>query len=423
MSSDNDLLEKYLSMNIDKKMFINIKQLIDKGVKPSFNGSILYEYENPYLYELIKLLIDNGYEFEKFTLISIIEKSPLKIIELLITAHYFEKYSLFNDVISNTLISELECIRLLNNYNNIIYTIHDIIYSIEKEYFNLIILIIKKLNENNIKYNDRDSYIDEYLTIDIINKMVYDGHVSTLIIMMEYIRYYYSVLKNLIRSKLSDKDLIIILNNYKKNMFGIDYKNISDVLDYIKRNRSVEIINILSELISMKEKISNSKPKWKSFCPEIKFKEFPEIKHLGLYDLRKILNKVNISMVNDKSILELSKTEICDFLNSYDPKTYKVDLYTKKCHNENGDLIANDWEELGDNLIVQDPFGYCFSYYDIKQLRITCPTWPESVSTMDAIHPYTRVPMDDFITDMNDFNKFVRDVNDLYEKYEILEVV
>jgi hypothetical protein len=408
-----------------------IEKIIKSGHLPKKKYSIQVYLLNKNKLEdkdnLIKLLIEKKYsEFTSSIAFEIIRNTSFNTIDLLLTNQYeFENVynyvkhdeKLLDFIIYNNNINESQCIELLNKHKLNI-SAYTLVKSMTKNYYILTEILLHKLKENKIKFYN----IIDFSDVFNFKKFIDDGHFNLLKNATEYICTT-ELLWHFIISSISDENLIEIIDIYKNKNVDVkyDYNLKTNILQFAKKyNKSDVIINKLSELISLSEKDYKNitgkplkEPLSKSFCSK------KLLYNLGLYDLRKILNRVGISMINDKSILELSKNDICEFLGNFNEETdtHKVKLYTKNCHNDGGDLYFNDWKDLGDDSIVQDTFGYCFSYHDIKGLREnpTTANWPRGSNSR---HPYTRQLMSEAIPDPIKYRQFITDIDELYDNYD-----
>jgi hypothetical protein len=351
-------------------------------------------------------------------------RSPDIIINLFFNKLSYKDSNEINklDFIFNLGLSEKDILKILSDIN----------IQVDNKYRLIIKLIKNKFNEDDciefynkhiVDFNQSQIY---YVFIDheeLVNFFIKYEYINLLrvIVKTKYIYLSQVSINVIIKSKCDEKNLLFFIKTYiSQNSYYLKKHNDYLVLEIIKtlkdHNRSDECINLLSEYVIIPQrkfkKITDkdliiNEHLWKSYCQELPY-------HLGLYDLRQILNNSNIAQINNKPVLEASKTEICEFLNSYSyDKDVNVKLYTytKKCNTDH-DLSDNDWSDIGDHLIVQDSHGYCYSYEDIIGMKKLLKTWPRDEN---SVHPYMNSKYKDLYKNNDvEYNKLLDDLDNLY---------
>lgn len=273
---------------------VNIKNRLDILIKLRNNTSTIGILINAFIiFLLLKTLYDNGVLNNRLLL----EITVYVIIFIMISIN------IYMNAVKN--IDENDKLKLENSFKTIIEDYTQKLRASDHEYknhLNTIYSMINVCNENNMK-EEVNKYICNLTNSDYLNKLLYVDNIIVKSILYskmtlansEGMQVKYNIKSNLKYIKLNDMDLVVVLNNLLNNAIEENKEvinsfieiNIEEYIESFETIYSIKVTNSVKDIKSlMVDKIVQ-----KGFSTKNGDRGY------GLYNVKKIVNKVNGSLI------------------------------------------------------------------------------------------------------------------------------
>lgn len=206
---------------------------------------------------------------------------------------------------------------------------------------------------------------------------------------------------NKFHRKFNNSFIVKILNIF----FSRKYLISEEELNLLKTNEVLAKESIISSIEKNTLKFIEEQPKWKTYCSMIYDK-------LSYQELLIILFNVGIDKIDDTRIFNLTKEQICQFLDNDYEKINSKDLpdvvFTLNCTNDNDPYSLEPFSEIGDDntfVFTENGKNFCISRESLRELIERNPMYP----TPTDVNEYTKISFKNSQTNFTDFRNKIRD--------------